>query len=66
MTEHLAGIKGRFIVSLNDKLEVREIFSTFQIMDVGLTYTIHGGAGTNVGEVIITNHDIGLLNQPRN
>lgn len=66
MAERLAHIKGRFIVSLNDKPEVREIFSAFNIMDVGLTYTIHSGAGTNVGEVIITNHDIVQLNQPRN
>lgn len=64
MAEHLAGIKGHFIISLNDKPEVREIFSTFNIMDVGLTYTIHGGAGTNVGEVIITNFDIAAINQP--
>ena len=64
MAEHLAGIKGRFIVSLNDKPEVREIFSAFNIMDVGLTYTINGGAGTNVGEVIITNYSIDKLNIP--
>lgn len=65
MAEHLMQIKGKFIVSLNDKPEVREIFSAFQIMDVGLTYTIHGGYGTNVGEVIITNYDTLLINIPR-
>lgn len=65
MAERLSGIKGRFIVSLNDKPEVREIFSAFNIMDVGLTYTVHGGAGTNVGEVIITNYNLQSLNIPR-
>ena len=65
MAEHLAGIKGWFIVSLNDKPEVREIFSAFNIMDVGLTYTIHGGAGSAVGELIITNHHLEHLNKPK-
>ena len=61
----LSTIKGRFLVSLNDTPEVREIFSAFNIMSVGLTYTLHGGAGTNVGEVIITNCDIAAINQPQ-
>lgn len=65
MVDLLATIKGQFIVSLNDKPEVREIFSAYNITDVGLTYTIHSGHGTNVKEVIITNYDIALLNQPR-
>lgn len=61
----LSDIKGRFLVSLNDTPEVREIFSAFNIMSVGLTYTLHGGAGTNVGEVIITNCALDALNQPQ-
>lgn len=49
----LETIKGRFIVSLNDRPEVREIFSAFKICDVPLTYTIAGGEGKPVSEVII-------------
>lgn len=64
MAQHLMQIKGKFIVSLNDKPELREIFSAFNIMDVGLNYTIHGGAGTNVGEVVITNQKVDFLNKP--
>ncbi len=49
----LETIKGRFIVSLNDRPEVREIFAAFKILDVPLTYTIGGGEGKPVSEVII-------------
>lgn len=49
----LQTIKGRFILSLNDRPEVREIFGAFRICDVPLTYTIAGGEGKPVSEVII-------------
>jgi DNA adenine methylase len=53
MAEHLATIKGRFMISLNDRPEVREIFSGFPIARVDLTYTVAGGSGKDVGEVVI-------------
>ncbi|KOF17901.1 DNA methyltransferase [Ensifer adhaerens] len=53
MAEHLARIKGRFVISLNDRPEVREIFAAFPIARVDLTYTVAGGGGKDVGEVII-------------
>lgn len=53
MSERLATIKGRFLISLNDRPEVREIFSAFRIARVDLTYTIAGGGGKDVGEVVI-------------
>jgi len=49
----LQTIKGRFVLSLNDRSEVREIFNDFRICDVPLTYTIAGGEGKPVSEVII-------------
>lgn len=49
----LQTIKGRFVLSLNDRPEVREIFEAFRICDVPLTYTIAGGEGKPVSEVII-------------
>lgn len=65
MAQRLAGIKGRFIMSLNDRLEVREVFSAFHMLDVGLTYTIAGGQGKEVGEVIIVDKkQPGILNGP--
>ncbi len=53
MAEHLATIKGRFMISLNDRPEVRETFSAFPIARVDLTYTVAGGGGKDVGEVVI-------------
>lgn len=53
IADKLGSIKGRFIVSLNDRPEVREVFSSFRICEVPLTYTIVGGEGKPVSEVII-------------
>jgi DNA adenine methylase len=53
MAARLAGIEGRFVLSLNDRPEVREIFAAFRIIDVPLTYTLGGGQGKDVREVII-------------
>lgn len=53
MAGRLASIKGRFIISLNDCAEVREIFSRYRIANAALTYTVGTGAAKDVGEVII-------------
>lgn len=63
MAEMLSAIKGRFMVSLNDTPEVRDTFSRFQIVPVNLLYTISGGQGKEVGEVIILD---GREPMPRN
>ncbi len=36
----LAGIKGRFLMSINDVPEIREVFAGFRIEEVATTYTI--------------------------
>lgn len=51
----LEGLKGRFIMSLNDVPEVRETFSGFDIEGVETTYTIARSSSKRVGEVIISN-----------
>ena len=51
----LRGLKGRFILSLNDALEVREIFAGFEIDEVNLSYSISAGKPKNVKELIIYN-----------
>ena len=53
MAAMLKGLRGRFVLSLNDRPEVREIFTAFNIVPVPLTYTISGGRPKDVGEVII-------------
>lgn len=51
----LRGLKGRFILSLNDRPEVREIFSDFKRRRVATTYGISRGHATPAAELLITN-----------
>ena len=48
----LASLKGRFLLSLNDRPEVRETFGRFHLEAVKTTYSLQGG-GQTAGEVII-------------
>ncbi len=50
----LKDLKGRFVLSLNDRPEVRGIFSGFAIEDVKTTYSVgRKGRGKQRGEVLI-------------
>lgn len=49
----LDGLQGRFILSLNDRPEVRAIFAGFAMEEVGLTYRLSGGV-TQARELIIS------------
>lgn len=49
----LEGIKGRFIMSINDRPEVRRIFAGFALQPVDLNYRI-SGAVTAAKELVIT------------
>ena len=42
LAAQLAAIKGRFILSLNDRPEVRELFASFRIEEVPIRYTAAG------------------------
>ncbi len=53
MAERLTRIKGRFILSLNAVQGVFETFSMFRMEEVPCTYTLSGGKGQTVSEVII-------------
>jgi len=55
MAAMLAGIKGKFVLSLNDVPEVRKIFRRFHIRSVELHYTSQKSAGKRYKEVVITN-----------
>jgi DNA adenine methylase len=59
--ERLAGllgsIKGRFILSINDVPEIREIFAAFKIEMVQTTYSLSRHNRTKVGELIISNYE---------
>ena len=53
----LGGIKGRFLLSINDRPEVREAFAAFRQFALPTTYSIGAGAPKRVGELIVANFD---------
>ena len=56
LAAQLAGIEGRFLLSLNDHPEVRRIFAGFTIDDEAVRYTLGGmGKSREFGELIISN-----------
>lgn len=54
MAEILGGIRGRFLLSLNDVPEVREVFGRFKMEAVETTYSIARKGNRRVGELIIS------------
>lgn len=55
MAERLRNLKGKFVLSLNDTPEVREIFRKFKANGIELPYTAQKIAGKRFKEVLITN-----------
>lgn len=51
----LAGIKGKFLMSINDKPEIRELFKSFQLETVATTYTVANASKKKVTELLIRN-----------
>jgi len=51
----LAGIRGRFLMSINDTPGVREVFGDFRFDQVGTTYTVARGGATKAAELLISN-----------
>ncbi len=54
LAEVLSGIKGRFVMSLNDTPGVRKTFKAFAIEAVDVVYTAHKGDKKKAGEVLIS------------
>ena len=52
----LANIKGKFLLSINDRPEVREIFGNFKIEPVKVQYSIKKDSNTAAKELFITNY----------
>ena len=63
MADQLAGIKGAFVLSINDVQAIRECFRRFHLDTVRLTYTISEGTGKHAQELIVSNREVktGLL-----
>lgn len=56
LAELLGRIKGRFLLSINDAPEVREIFGAFKLRSVTTTYTVRGkGKPKPARELLISN-----------
>lgn len=63
LATQLAGIRGKFILSLNDTPGVREMFASFTIEAVQTKYTCSNGKNVAAGEVLIRNFQKGLAIQ---
>ncbi len=63
MATQLRSLKGRFIVSLNDTPEVREIFQAFTMRQVDTVYSIATHDTVRVKEVLISNYEGVLLHE---
>lgn len=63
MADVLGAIKGKFILSINDRPEIRELFAAFRFEEVSLTYSVAASGSTEAAELIISNFEprIGLL-----
>ncbi len=61
IAEILAGIKGTFVLSINDTPEIRATFAAFEMEDVTLKYTIGAGEPVGARELIITK--MGMINE---
>lgn len=57
LAAQLAGIKGRFLLSINDTPEIREIFAGFPFLPLQTTYTV-GSASKPAGELLISSHPL--------
>lgn len=54
LAERLKRLQGRFILSINDVPEMRQVFARFELATVELTYSVGGGKGAAAKELIIT------------
>ncbi|MUO82239.1 DNA adenine methylase [Agrobacterium vitis] len=52
LADRLKSLQGGFILSINDRPEVREIFAGFSVEGAQLSYSVSGGKGTEARELI--------------
>lgn len=56
LSNRLARLQGKFVLSLNDVPEVRGIFREFHLREIELAYTAQQAAGKRFRELLITNY----------
>lgn len=56
LADQLRGLKGRFLMSINDVPEIRELFASFALQEVSTSYTVGKQAGSRGtrGELLIS------------
>jgi len=54
MAKRLRGLKGRFLLSINDVPEIRHMFGSFEVEEVSLVYTVSSGKRVPARELIIS------------
>ncbi|WP_084407725.1 DNA adenine methylase [Pseudovibrio sp. Ad37] len=55
LADQLKTIKGRFLLSINDTPQIREIFADFDVEEVSLNYTLNTNDQKKVRELIFSN-----------
>ena len=55
MAVDLARLQGRFVLSINDRPQIREIFAAFTLIEAETTYSVSDVGATRAKELIITN-----------
>ncbi len=55
LAHQLRCIKGRFLLSINDAPEIREIFAGFKVEEASLNYTVNTKGQKRVQELVISN-----------
>lgn len=64
LEKRLHQIKGKFILSLNDCPEVRDLFRAFHIRSESMAYSAQRKAGKTYGELLISNFPLKSLTDP--
>ena len=57
LEQRLRAIKGKFLLSLDDRSEVRQLFANFRFTSVELAYTAKRDTAMRHKEVLISNYD---------
>lgn len=58
MADRLMNMEGGFVLSINDRPEVRDLFGGFNIREVSLKYTVAATDATEAKELIVTNRQV--------
>lgn len=62
MVVQMAGIEGKFLLSINDNVEVREVFGMFNLTPIETSYSVACGAnGKIAAELLVRNFELPQL-----